>query len=270
MISLSNLLKQTLPASTARRIVAYERKAELTSAGRGQEFLRVENEIEEKRKEIERLQEEIALLAQEKEKLIKEMEAVRLKVQEEIENWWAEEKKKNEVLKEEAYQSGYKEGFEVGQKEAEAQYVHKLKEAEEVVLTAYREKEELLLQSEAEILELSVAIARKVIGQELKDNWENWKSLVSNGLKQIENQEEVVIRLPSLLYPQLVSFVNEWSHQVEGKLKVIPDSSLKENQCLLQTKEGWYDVSVDKQLDQVKKQLMALFEERVIRDRKTG
>lgn len=267
---MSNLLKYTLSSSTTRRIVVQAQVTEETTVDDEQEMPQLDDELAEKRRELERLNGEIARLAQEKEKLLEEMEAIRTNTQEEIANWWEEEQKKSEELKKEAYQRGYREGFQEGEREAEAQYAAKLKEAEEVVLAAFRERDELLQHSEAELLELSVAIARKVIGQELKDNWENWKSLVINGLKEIENQDEVIVRLPSLLYPKLVSFVNEWSHQIEGKLKVIPDSTLKENQCLLQTAEGWYDVSVDKQLDEIKKQLMALFEERLIRDQKTG
>jgi flagellar assembly protein FliH len=220
--------------------------------------------------EKETIQNEIKGLTEERHHLMEEIKKMRLEAENEIKAWWEAEQEKAEGLRQEAYSEGYDHGFEQGQKEAQEQYQNKLKQAEEIVQRAYRERDEILRQAEAELLQLSLSIARKVIGDELKHNQESWNALVSNGLRQIIEQDEVMVCLPALLYPQLLPYVDEWSQLIEGQLKVIPDHTLDEGQCLLKTPYGTYDLSLDQQLEAINKQLMACFEERMARDREAG
>lgn len=269
-ISLSNLLKFPPSSAGVRKLISpeLEQKNGIVKEESNEAAL-ARQALQEINREKEHIQAELEQLRAERMRLAEELDQMKKEAQAEIEAWREMEEKKLEQLKQEAFSQGYDQGLKEGRQEGLNQYRKKLKEAEEIVQTAYQERMEILRQAEADLLQLSISIARKVVGGALTDP-KIWQPYVANGLKQIVEQDEVVICLPAHLYPQLLPYSKEWAQLLEGNLKVIPDSTLNPDQCLIKTPDGTYDLSLDQQLGAINKQLMACFEERIIRDQEAG
>lgn len=83
---------------------------------------------------------------------------------EEEKNRWVEEKQR---LIEEAKAEGYEEGMALGKAEAQAEYANLISRANAVMEMARQSVEEKLESAEEEIIELSVALAKKVWRQKV-------------------------------------------------------------------------------------------------------
>lgn len=184
-----------------------------------------------------------------------------------INQWWEEKQKEAEQNAErlagEASANGFQAGFEQGMLQAKTKFQEKRREMQSVIETAYAEKAKMIQESEMALLSLSVKVAERVIQAELKQNREQLVNIVRQALKQIEESEDVVIQVSSEDYPLILPFLEELQTYVkaDSALKLIPVANLDQGGCLIHTANGSYDVTIDSQLQEMKRQLLAYCEE---------
>lgn len=104
-----------------------------------------------------------------------------------------------EHLEREAYEKGYSvgenAGFEMGLKKAEV-VVERFQSLVEELISI---KEEYIKRNDRKILALSIAIARKILEKEVKENDEVLLNILHNALKKIERREKITITInPSI------------------------------------------------------------------------
>ena len=185
-----------------------------------------------------------------------------------IEQWWQEkqEEAKQDArrLAEEASAQGFEAGTTQGILQVEEEFREKRQEMNDLVQTAYEEKAKIVQQSEAFLLTLSVKVAEKVIKEELKQHDDQLLNVVKHALKQIEESEDVVLQVSSEDYPIVLPYFEELKTYVraESELKLIPVANLSKGGCMIHTASGSYDVTIDSQLKEIKKQLLAYCEEK--------
>ena len=164
----------------------------------------------------------------------------------------------------EAEEKGYAAGYEAGMEQIHFEFESKKQEMENMVNSAYNKKEELIQSAEPFLLSLSTAIAKKIILQEIEQNPETLLEMVKETLKKVQDRGEVIFQVSTEDYQHMMPMVDELEKQldVNASLKLVPMSDLEIGSGLVHTPSGSYDISINSQLSEMKKQLLALFEER--------
>ncbi|EPD49612.1 hypothetical protein HMPREF1210_03059 [Paenisporosarcina sp. HGH0030] len=193
-----------------------------------------------------------------------EMESART----EIEHWWSE--KQDEAVQEArrmaeaASEQGFQAGFEQGKLLAEEEFRQRREEMHVLIETAYEEKAKIVQESESFLLSLSVRVAEKVIKKELKQHDDQLLNVVKQALKHIEESEDVTMQVSLEDYPIILPFLEELKTYVkaDSEFKLVPVANLSKGGCMIHTASGSYDVTIDSQLQEIKKHLLAYCEEK--------
>lgn len=130
-----------------------------------------------------------------------------------------------EDIEKEAYRRGYEAGetagFEVGKKKAEVL----IKGLEEALIELRQFREEIIDQISPRVFDLSVAIARKILREELKEHPEHLVHLIKEALKKIQRIGTVTVRVHPMLY-DLIETSSEEIKSVHPDIKIESDPSV--------------------------------------------
>ncbi|WP_202077079.1 FliH/SctL family protein [Caldalkalibacillus salinus] len=269
---MSNLIKSTLQSKgEAKKLVPTH---SFSNADRALDTYESDTEtdggIVDPDDQYEGLKLEVEALLAEKEQLRVQIQEQKQKAEEEIQQWWHDEKTK---LKEHVaqvqteaealgYQAGYEEGYQKIQQELQQQRV----DLKDSVETAYRQKEKLIEEAEHFLLQLSTHIARKIINMELERDPGVFKQYIQHTLQSYAEREEVVLEVAAERYPFILDYQEELEQCLgpDVRFKMIPSHSQSvADGCLLHTSKGTIDFTFDNQIEEIKKALLDYFEERV-------
>jgi flagellar assembly protein FliH len=196
----------------------------------------------------------------EAEQIIKTALAEKSRIAEQIEqerNAWIRER---EQLFEQVRLEGYAEGLELGRQEALKQYQANIEEAQRIIDLANKDYDEKVQSSEETILALSIKLAEKVISTKLLESRENFLPLVKQALNEVKEYENIKIHVHPTSYELLLSQKEELNLLVtnDTDISIYANAELEVNACFIESAFGRIDVSVDTQLQQLKKQLIEL------------
>lgn len=191
-------------------------------------------------------------------------QAERLKrgAEEEIERWWRERREQDLEITEAARKDGYEQGYAEGRAEAEEavrrEWTDRLAEAKALLEDAYRMKEQIIREAEPFLIELSVAIAGKIVDRELEQNSEWVIDLIRKSLAR--RREQGVITL--CVAPDQFAFVLAARDELEmavdsqAELQIVPDPTVTDRGCVIRTSFGSIDARIDTQLEEIKQALL--------------
>lgn len=272
MTSLSNLIKsfQYVPVEALKMIdVAHTYVSETTDEEISTEYMEPEPQRDY---EAERLRDEMLNDAKDfAERQVREAaeEAERMlqEAQQQIEDWWQERREHDDQLIQSIKADGFQQGYEEGQKLAEAELQTKseqmMEEAQDILRQAYEIKEQLIQEAEPFLVELSSAIAEKVIEKQLSLEPEYTIELIRKNLAR--KREKGVITL--CVSPQHFAFVQGAREELsltvdsQAELQIIPDGTVKDRGCVIRSSFGSVDARIDTQLAEIKKELLRLAHE---------
>lgn len=221
------------------------------------------------------LQQNIEQLDAEAKLLKVQLEKQQQEAEQTIEQWWQEKREEAEYeakrLAEEASIEGFQSGYNKGLIAIEEQFRKKREEMNLLIDTAYEEKAAIIQQSEPFLLALSVRIAEKVIKKEIKMHEDQLLNIIRQALRQVEESEDIMLQVALEDYPLVLPFMEELRAYIkaDSELKLVPMASLTTGGCTIQTASGSYDATVDSQLDDIKKKMLAYCEE-IINDEPKG
>ncbi|AJY76566.1 FliH/SctL family protein [Paenibacillus beijingensis] len=182
----------------------------------------------------------------------------------EIENWWELQRAKDEEAAEEArragYESGYADGLAQARLEASRQWEQRLAESKTLLETAYLMKDQIIQESEPFLLELSTAIAEKIIARQLTVSPEIAIELIRTSLTR--RKEQGVIAL--CVSPEQLGFVQAAREELslaidsQAELQILPDATVKDHGCIIRSSFGSIDARIDTQLSEIKRELIHL------------
>jgi flagellar assembly protein FliH len=158
----------------------------------------------------------------------------------------------------ETRRQAYREGFQEG----EAAGIELEKKKMEPVLNGLRQalatladiKKELYRNAEKNLVDLSLAIARKIVGYEMNTNNKTVAHVVREALKKTDHQEKVKVRLSpvdlKLLTEENSGFarLSDDAHNVTLE----PDETILSGGCVIETDLGDIDARTEKQFQVVK------------------
>ena len=153
------------------------------------------------------------------------------------------------ALEREAFTKGYAQGeragLEAGGKRAEAMLRRLAQTLEE--LTGLRDN--MVRQTERELVQLSVAIARKVLQREVTVDPELTAALAHIALERLGGAAPATVRLHPDDYANVTAgqVVPLGGRQVE----ILPDPSVSRGGCLVESEFGFINASVDAQVDEI-------------------
>jgi flagellar assembly protein FliH len=160
----------------------------------------------------------------------------------------AAEESKKEIF-DEAREQGYSDGY----KQAVEQYEALVKEAEQTREQARTEYDEALAGMESDAVEMILAIAKKVIGEEMNAKNENILQLVRQAFEKCSNRESILLKVSPDDYDFIQENIDEITSQVTGigELEIKKDPSLKSGGCIVETPFGSVDAGYETKLRKI-------------------
>lgn len=156
----------------------------------------------------------------------------------------------------EGYEAGQKQGLEeagkvldAGKQELESQRM----QMEEEYQAKYRELE-------PQLLDTVLTVVENVFHAQFENRKDILLSVIEDTMEEVENAKEFRIRMT----PENCAFLKVHREEIEIKvgmnseLEFVPDVSLGQNQCLIETDSGVFDCSLDVQLNNLIRELRSL------------
>ena len=163
-----------------------------------------------------------------------------------------------------AKKQGHATGLQQGLDEAKRQMADQLKQTADIcnamVAAAEQESSRVLLEAEPKIIELVLAISRKIICDEVEERPAVVLGLVRGALERVRDQNQIIIHVS----PEDYEFILQ-SRQLlqtvvgaERSLTLTADAVLGKGGCLIETSFGTVEAGIDTQLESIRRVLQGM------------
>lgn len=180
------------------------------------------------------------------------------KARAEAEQIIADAEAKKAQLESEANQSGYEAGYKKGYDDGVAEVNRLIERMHKMVESVMQRREEILSETESQIVELVILMARKVI----KILSESQKQVVMANtlaaLKKVKARGKVTLRVNLEEVKLTTSHIQEFIQHVENieAIKVLEDSSVEKGGCIVETDFGAIDARISSQLTELENKIL--------------
>lgn len=249
MKSLSNIIKGSELQLSNPKIVELEPIGLLQSP--------LEDQLEKDEQQLQDLQRESQKVLQETEAMIVDLLE---KAREEARNIIAAARDEAEMvqiqasqaaqeMKEQAVENGYRTGLEKAQEEIASSQASVERENQALLEAARAQKLQMMGDCEADILRLSIAIARKVVAAELMSNPDVILHVIREAIALLDHPDNVTIHvnpteLEHVLQELGAGLYGESSQQLI-KVTVFPDNQINSGGCTLESEVGMIDARLE-------------------------
>ena len=153
-----------------------------------------------------------------------------------------------------AFNSGLKEGKEL----AERGLVNVFRALRSSSETIHNLRDKVLRESEDELINLVMLVARKVIIHEVTQDRTILAGVVQNAIAALSAREEIVVHINPDDYLLVTSGHDQLLHHelINERLLLKPDPTVSSGFCLVETEMGTVDASLDGQLEQIYRSLI--------------
>jgi flagellar assembly protein FliH len=157
------------------------------------------------------------------------------------------------ALEREAFAKGYAQGeragIEAGGKRAEAM----LRRVAQTLTDLASLRETLIQQTERQMVQLSITIARRIVHREVSLDPELIAAMAHVALKKLGTSSPATIRLHPEDYTVVAHEGETWGN---GNVKVVPDPAVARGGCLVESEFGRIDASIERQLEEMSRALL--------------
>lgn len=193
---------------------------------------------------------------------IEESNQLRAQAEQEIDGWWTKRRSEDDEHVRQAKESGFRQGYEEGLAKAEAEvqanYEAMLKETRQILESAYEIKEQIIHESDPFLIQLSSAIAEKIIGHQLTLEPEWTIDLVRSILARKKEKGAITLCIAPKHFDYIYSAREELAASIDSQaeLIILPDSSVRDEGCVVRSSMGSIDARIDTQLIEIKTALL--------------
>lgn len=166
-------------------------------------------------------------------------------------------------LREQTVNIGYLEGFEKGTREAQEEFRRdnepKIAELDAALDRLSDYAEEQLAKNERELLELVFAVAKKVLGQEIKAEPRVIVSMLYETLDKNRREDDIRVTVSPELMPaegKATEEIRKLIAKAAPHATIVVDSELAEGSVVVETTKGLVDLSVETQLFNLREELL--------------
>lgn len=274
MTSLSNLIKhsQYIPVEVLKELdlskhyntseLETELELEEVLVEKEEVIIRIDEETERLKTEI--LQDAKEFAERQIREASQESEQMLSKATEAIDQWWNERREQDEhlteAIKSEAYEQGHNEGRIKAEEELQKKIEEMMLEAQAVLEEAYRVKNEIIQEAEPFLVELSTAIAEKIIEKQLTIESEFMIELIKRNLARKREQGVITLCVSPVHYEFVQAAREELCLAIDSQaeLKILPDATVNDGGCVIRSSLGSIDARIDTQLVEIKKELIRI------------
>jgi flagellar assembly protein FliH len=158
-----------------------------------------------------------------------------------------------EAEKQQALDVGLAEGFEKGRQAVTAELESVIQRLRQAYMDIEKYRKQLYLEAEKETVDLAMAVARKIIGQEISLDRQIVLNVVKGALDKVIDHEKVIIRINPADLETVQTALFEFLPHVE-KLENVhfeADAAITTGGCIVETNFGNIDARIENQLDQI-------------------
>lgn len=169
-------------------------------------------------------------------------------------------------LMEQAQLEGYQKGFAAGQQEGMQSFQAKIEEAQNMVELAQEDYKATVEGSEDALLDLGLRLAEKILHEKLSSEPESYLSLVKGAIADWKERSDLRLYVHTDSY-ELVLQQKEELALLTGQdfdLMIMPQHDLPAGGCILETKHGRIDASIDSQLTVLREKLFEIRREETL------
>ena len=206
-------------------------------------------------KEVKRKTDEAQVL---KQKAQEEAERITAEAGENARQMEADSRAAFEAERKDAEEQGRNAGRDAGYEEGRAEVERLIQRTQIVLERAQNKRSEILEETEQEIINLVLLIARKVI-KVISENQKNVViSNVIQALRKVKGRGNIVIRVNLADLKLSTEHTKDFISLVEGakSLQIVEDSSVDEGGCIIETDFGEIDARISSQLAELEAKIL--------------
>lgn len=158
-----------------------------------------------------------------------------------------------ELEKQRAHEDGLAQGLEKGKEVVTAELEGVIQKLRRAYMDVEKYRKQLYLKAETETVDLALAVARKIIGQQIALDRQIVLNVVKGALDKVINHEKVKIRINPQDLDTVQTALFEFLPHVE-KLENVhfeADAAITTGGCVVETNFGTVDARIENQLDQI-------------------
>jgi flagellar assembly protein FliH len=163
-------------------------------------------------------------------------------------------------LKVQALEAGKAQGEEEAQRQIADKLQQTTNQCNALMAAAVQESQRIILEADSQIIDLVMAISRKVLFDAMEDRPELIVGIVKSALERVKDQSQINIHVSLDDYERVLQSRRELQGIVgaDRVIAVTADSMLGAGGCLIETSFGTVEAGVDTQLDSIRKVLQEL------------
>jgi len=157
-------------------------------------------------------------------------------------------------IEQDAFSKGYAEGLKAQHKDIAG----KLDVLAAITKAMPKIKKDILEKGEEQMVRLSIAVAEKILQQEVSTRKEIILDVIKNALKNISETEGMKIRLNGQDFRYMMEVKKDFLQSFEGIRNIVfeEDSSIKRGGVVVETLFGEVDARLENQLKEIKSALL--------------
>jgi flagellar assembly protein FliH len=170
----------------------------------------------------------------------------------------AQMRDKIEAVEREAFKKGQGEGHEQGFAEGKAEVERLVDRLHTVIERAMDKRTEILDQTESQIVELVLLIARKVV-KVISENQKNVVvSNIAQALRKLKTRSDVLIRVNLADLSLATEHVKDFVAMAENakKITIVEDTAIDRGGCIIETDFGEIDARIASQLHELEEKIL--------------
>jgi len=152
-------------------------------------------------------------------------------------------------IQNQAYTEGYAEGEKIGLEAGNRQLTPVIENFTQALSQLEKIKREIHLNAEKKMLDLALAVARKVVICEMQSNRESILNIIRDALERVVDHENIIIKLN----PEDFKYINDRGTELAGMIDHYEHITFEADECiigggcLIETKMGEIDARIDQQ-----------------------
>jgi flagellar assembly protein FliH len=162
--------------------------------------------------------------------------------------------KKIQLAEQESYEKGLSEGVRKGRELQKNETLQTLQAMVSIVKETSKLKKRILENEEKQIIQLSLAIAEKVIHIEVTTNQEVIRGVLKEAIKNIGDRENMKIRVHPQDFHFMLEIKSDFLHGFDGIKNIVfeEDESILRGGAIIETLCGEVDARLDQQYNEIK------------------
>jgi flagellar assembly protein FliH len=163
--------------------------------------------------------------------------------------------KKVRLAEQESYEKGLSAGIRKGRELQKNETLQSLQAMASIVKETAKLKKSILANEEQQIIQLSLAIAEKVIHLEVTTNQEVIRDVLKEAIKNIGDRENMKIRVHPQDFHFMLEIKSDFLQGFDGIKNIIfeEDESILRGGAIIETLCGEVDARLDQQFSEIKK-----------------